>query len=79
MPETDLNGAVTVMEDIRKAIAAATLPDLHEGLTASVGVAALEPADTQDALFRRVDAALYVAKKNGRDQVQAHMPPLSAR
>lgn len=35
-------------------------------VTASFGVAAYAPGDTVDTITRRVDAALYRAKDNGR-------------
>ncbi|SDG86904.1 diguanylate cyclase [Roseospirillum parvum] len=72
MPETDLEGALRLMEDIRAAIAATSLPDVADSLTASVGVATLDPIEDQDGLFQRVDAALYVAKEKGRNQVRLH-------
>ncbi|WP_299436581.1 diguanylate cyclase [uncultured Rhodospira sp.] len=72
MPETDLEGARTAMEGIRVAVETTRLPDIDEALTASVGVAATNPAEAQDALFHRVDEALYAAKENGRNQVRAH-------
>ncbi|SDE08372.1 diguanylate cyclase [Rhodospira trueperi] len=72
MPETDLDGARTLMEDIRAAIAATRLPDVGEALTASAGVAALDPADPPASLFQRADEALYAAKEHGRNQVRSH-------
>jgi diguanylate cyclase (GGDEF)-like protein len=43
------------------------LPDART--TASLGVATLGPHDTVDDLFARADAALYAAKKAGRNRV----------
>lgn len=43
------------------------LPDART--TASLGVATLGPRDTVDDLFARADAALYAAKKAGRNRV----------
>ncbi len=38
-------------------------------ITASVGVASQEPYDTRETLFDRADAALFEAKRSGRDRV----------
>jgi len=40
----------------------------------SAGVAELIPADTTDSLLRRADAALYRAKRGGRDRVCLDVP-----
>jgi diguanylate cyclase (GGDEF)-like protein len=41
-------------------------------ITVSIGIAVLQPADTGlDDLLRRADAALYIAKRAGRDRVVA--------
>ena len=40
------------------------------GLTVSIGVASFEPGVTTDTLFRRVDRALYTAKRKGRNRVE---------
>jgi len=40
----------------------------------SAGVAELSPADTADSLLRRADAALYRAKRGGRDRVCRDVP-----
>ena len=49
--------------------------DIRLALTASIGVAEwLGPDDTVLQLLGRADAALYQAKRNGRDQVRAAEP-----
>jgi diguanylate cyclase (GGDEF)-like protein len=72
LPATDQEGALHLAEASRQAIAAITIPNLDSTITASVGVALL-PDDAGDAvtLFRAADRALYSAKRNGRNQVQA--------
>jgi diguanylate cyclase (GGDEF)-like protein len=62
LPGTDLAGATAVV----RRLAAAT-PD---GQTCSGGVAQWSGAETPDALLRRADAALYAAKRAGRDRVE---------
>ncbi len=37
--------------------------------TVSIGVADTRPGDTSEQMFKRADAALYAAKRGGRDQV----------
>ncbi|MFH1553732.1 MAG: ABC transporter substrate-binding protein [Pseudomonadota bacterium] len=45
-------------------------------LTISVGIAAMRTEDeTFDAMLARADAALYMAKKDGRNRVRAHPEP----
>jgi GGDEF domain-containing protein len=47
-----------------------TGPRARIGTTLSVGVALAEPAEADDALIARADAALYAVKRNGRDGVR---------
>jgi diguanylate cyclase (GGDEF)-like protein len=72
LPEVDLNGALAVGERVRVAAA----EDRASGLppfTVSGGVALCDPADGRDPepLLRRADAALYLAKRGGRDRIAA--------
>lgn len=48
-------------------------------ITVSVGVAELRPREAADHLVRRADAALYRAKRAGRDRVIADGPLATAR
>lgn len=61
-----------VAERARAAIAAMRIDDDRGGeirVTASIGVAAKRPDETRDALIARADAAMYRAKRAGRDCV----------
>ena len=74
LPATDLEGAVIVAENIRKAIQAKELlkRSTNEKLgrvTASFGVALFRPDDTPSSIIERADRCLYAAKHNGRNLV----------
>jgi len=74
LPETDLEGAVIVADNIRKAIQAKELlkRSTNEKLgrmTASFGVAMHRPGDTPASLIERADQCLYAAKHAGRNRV----------
>jgi diguanylate cyclase (GGDEF)-like protein len=72
LPEVDLGGAIAVAERVRGAVAedrAGGLPPF----TVSGGVALCDPADGRnpEPLLRRADAALYLAKRAGRNRIAA--------
>ena len=68
LPNTDILDAAVLADRIRKALAAMRFPKLS--ITASLGVSALsqKAASPQD-LLDQADKCLYVAKRNGRNQV----------
>lgn len=74
LPDTDALGARTVAERIRCELEALTI-DGPEGplkVTASLGVATVQGPGCEHSaqiLFERADAALYAAKRAGRNQV----------
>lgn len=67
-PNTDLAQAARVAEKLRVAIAASELPTVGSK-TASIGVASYHDGDDCETMIGRSDAALYKAKRNGRNQV----------
>jgi diguanylate cyclase (GGDEF)-like protein len=84
LPDHDAAAAEVVAEDVRAAVAEAVFletdhgPDfpalhLHNAVTASVGVAAFDPADpltadTAISLIRAADQAMYHAKTGGKER-----------
>ena len=69
LTETNLKGALEVAERLRMAIKAIKLPT-GEQIAASFGVVECpSSAQTARELFAAVDAALYEAKRQGRDRV----------
>lgn len=76
LPDTGLDGAIQVAEAMRSAVQALGLP--HEGaplgvVTVSVGVASLAPQQVEGMakLLGAADWALYEAKRQGRNCIQA--------
>jgi diguanylate cyclase (GGDEF)-like protein len=65
-PETLLADAVQRADRLRRAVLTNTLGGLK--ITASFGVAQLEEGDTTESVLRRADAALYEAKRTGRNR-----------
>lgn len=68
LPDTGLDLASSLADDIRSLVAASGFP--VSGLSVSIGVGEVAPGEDAGAFFRRVDAALYRAKANGRDRVE---------
>jgi diguanylate cyclase (GGDEF)-like protein len=75
LPETGASAARTVAERLRQAVADAAGPAAWPHVTASLGVATLQPgmAEVTD-LVAAADAALYAAKRGGRDRVEVAVP-----
>ncbi|ADK84537.1 diguanylate cyclase [Desulfarculus baarsii DSM 2075] len=73
LPETTLEGALALAERLRQAVGGLRLDYRGQAVrtSLSIGVAAMKPDDTPHGLIERADAALYKAKHQGRDQVQA--------
>ena len=72
LPETEQEGAVACAENIRKSVAAINICDLKEPLniTISAGVALYdEDCKSAQEVVRESDAALYQAKKSGKNMV----------
>ena len=78
---SDSDEAARLGERLRAAVAETRSADGH-GVTVSIGVALVRPVDGEDAtaslwrLIDRADAAMYDAKRAGRDRVAAVRVPL---
>lgn len=73
LPDTDESYGAQIAERVRRAVEEMDLSDLAPGLRASVslGLARLRRDDTSlSHLTRRADAALYRAKRQGRNRVE---------
>ena len=70
LPDTPLDGAATVAENLRQRIASHVfrVGDQQISLTGSFGVAEIR-ADTGENFYRAVDRALYRAKRKGRNRI----------
>jgi diguanylate cyclase (GGDEF)-like protein len=76
MPDTEIAAALEIAERIRSAIAEISLPGTDLAVTASIGVAGFPGhASTLDRLERLADAALYMAKRQGRNRVEPAEQP----
>jgi diguanylate cyclase len=74
LPNTELKGALTVAENIRRRIIGKELIDRKSGdrlgrITVSAGVAQFAPGEPLRELVERSDRALYAAKDSGRNRV----------
>lgn len=66
MPRTTIGVACTLLERLRQRIAEKLTT------TVSIGLAASQPEETSTSLLARADAALYMAKKEGRNLLAIH-------
>ena len=78
LPDTAVAAALEIAERVRAAIAEISLPGADVSVTASIGVGGYpDHASTLDRLERLADAALYLAKRHGRNRVEQAGPPVA--
>jgi diguanylate cyclase len=80
LPRTALRAAITVADQIRRAVMSKELLKRSTGehlgrVTISIGVAAFRRGDTVQSLIERADRCLYAAKRNGRNRVICETDP----
>ena len=72
LPDTDIDGAVKAAERIRERVAERTVAVGKKSVTVTLSVGAAEfpsDGDSPESLIVSADAALYQAKRRGRDRV----------
>ncbi|QKQ28344.1 GGDEF domain-containing protein [Candidatus Reidiella endopervernicosa] len=69
-PQTDLTGATALAEKLRETLSSSPFT-AGETLTVSIGVTERISGEPLEQMMARVDKALYLAKANGRDRVEA--------
>ena len=69
LPETDPKGAGVLAHRIREELKAASFPGVDSRVSASFGIAAIEPGESGEQALQRADQALYESKNQGRDRV----------
>lgn len=75
LPSADCDGAKLVAENIRRAVQDTpfyvSANNIH-ALTVSIGGAVARVGETNSHMLSRADRSLYIAKRNGRNQVSFH-------
>jgi len=78
LPDCDLKTTVNRANVIRNLISSKPIETClgETVVTVSMGAAVAEPAESTETSLRIIDAALYQAKRNGRNRVEAFAPPI---
>jgi len=68
-PSRDAEGMRQLAEKLRSAVESHSFPGVGR-VTCSFGLAEYQPDEAIESFFKRIDAALYRAKENGRNRVE---------
>lgn len=87
LPETAREAAESAAERIREGVGSADIPKRYRFVTVSIGVSTFDPSApdvSEDELLRKADAAMYHAKKMGRDRMvhadeMGSLPPAAGK
>lgn len=69
-PEIDDEGAATLAAKLLETLRESVSTEATGAVTASFGIAVYRDGETREQLFKRLDEALYGAKRGGRNRVQ---------
>ncbi len=75
LPDSDINSAMVVAEQLRKIVSAGKLMDKGKNISygktmVSIGVTQFRASDLSNEIVDRADKALYLAKDRGRNRVE---------
>ncbi|WP_372739803.1 diguanylate cyclase [Neptunomonas sp.] len=71
LEEADATKALLIADRLRQLVSEITIPDVAGRITLSVGITTIgADIDSLDALIKRADSAMYMAKNNGRNKSQ---------